>query len=166
MAIMNADGVAPAPSGTRLRDDPEKDDETQASDDYQLLDAVGSANLDIELDKNTGRTEESLGGMGSGTATKGTEREDNISLTSVSSSASNADIEQVEQAVETATGGRAFGSTAETEDIGSGGAVQTTSAPSNTQSQNPADTLPIDNLLLGALAVVALVFLVGGGLRG
>ncbi|WP_435362752.1 hypothetical protein [Haloarchaeobius sp. DYHT-AS-18] len=159
MVVMDSDGSAR--TGTRLRDK-----------EGELKDETGSADLEVRLDKSTARAEEVLTGMGSGGAnggfnsTEGVEREDSFQVTSISSDSSTSTVKKTEQALEDATGGRAFGSTREKEDIGSGAAVTDTTPQAPAPAAPMFDGLPVDNLLVGALAVIALVFVVGGGLNG
>ncbi|WP_256299911.1 hypothetical protein [Haloarchaeobius salinus] len=136
------------------------------SPDRRLGREVGSADLSISLD-DQGRAQETLSGMGSGGAnsTQGVTTEDTTEVATVTADESIADAENTEQRVENATDGRAYGDPNETENIGTGDAVTTTTSDGSTSPTSPSellDGLPVDALVVGAVALVGLAVAAGG----
>ncbi|MFD1645580.1 hypothetical protein [Haloarchaeobius litoreus] len=126
---------------------------------------VGSADLTIGLDED-GRAQETLSGMGSGgsNSTEGVTTEDTTKVATVTSDQTVEEAESTEQAVENATDGRAYGNPNETEDIGTGAAVTSGgSSGSGGSAGELLDALPVDNLLIAALAMVGVAVAAGGG---
>lgn len=138
------------------------------SSDRPLRGAVGSASLNIGVDNDTGEAVETLSSMGSGgvNSTEGVTTEGTTDVATVDASQSVATVERTEQAVEDATDGTAFGDPNETEDIGSGEAVVTTAGGSSDSTGGGSGglpELPVDPLIIGALALVAVAVVAGGG---
>lgn len=91
---------------------------------------IGSGSLNVGVDTDTGRVQESITGMAGTSTPNATSSDDVETVASVTAgdtgtSTMQKTVEKVEQTVEKATGGRAFGTTSAVEDVGSGAATTT-----------------------------------------
>ncbi|MFC6953525.1 hypothetical protein [Halorubellus litoreus] len=170
MAVIAGGGYSGG--GTRLRDktddveDAADDEPETQTSDTPLYESIGSGNLNLGIDSDTGRAMETIGDASGGTPGNNTSdvgTEDDVNLGSFGPETSTSTVEQAEQAAEDATQGRAFGDPDEIEDVGSGEAVSDVSGdefgnePSGATTPNDASTgaLPVDQLLIAAVVLVS-----------
>jgi hypothetical protein len=157
----------PGGGGTRLRDKTDPDEQTS---DRPLYESIGSGNLNIAVDEETGRATETISGQGStstpGSTTQSTGTEDDVDVATLDASTSTQTVEQTEQAVEEATDGAAFGDPDEIEDIGTGEAVREVGdsdpATASVFGDATEGALPIDQLLIVAVLAVGALMYFGG----
>ncbi|WP_439028416.1 hypothetical protein [Haloarchaeobius sp. DT45] len=151
-------GVDPSP--TVENEEKKEPHPVQSSEDREVHHAVGSANIETSLDKDTARAETTLSGQGSNSSTKSESQEDDVTVASNGPTDSHADVERTQQYVENETDGAAYGDPETVEDIGSGDAV-TDTTPEN-QPEQGGDWLGESFMLYATVALVGLAMVRGG----
>lgn len=142
------------------------DNDVSDSDRYGSSSPIGSGNVDVGVDPDTGRATENIGGEGSGGATTTPEAEDDVPVVSVPSigvGGAGSVLNEVENRIEDATGGTAFGDPNVVENIGSGDAIrEIADDPRNWAAENQTDL----RLIATVLGIVGSAVTVGAYLLG
>jgi hypothetical protein len=114
---------------TRHYDNPKSTRTTisRPSDRYGSSSPIGSGTIDTSIDPDTGRAQQRIGGDGGATITES--EESTTVVSSLPGYLAGDYLRDIEQSIEDATGGRAFGSPNITDVIGSGSAVRTVDLP-------------------------------------